>query len=422
MNIFALSGLDRFNPAQGGARGMRIAATGLLLLMAALYLTARHFSIGHDGWSFVRAFAEAAMVGGLADWFAVTALFRHPLGLPIPHTAIIPRNKDRIGDSLASFLRDNFLIPSVVARRMARIDAATAAGRFLSQPPAEGGRLREGASKLVASMLESLDDERLGTMVKGAIASRLRALDISPLLGQALAAAINQDRHVPLLDGIVVWAGRTLRHNEALIREMVHERAGAILRWTGLDERLANAVIDGLDKLLVEMAADPHHPLRAKAEEGLATLAADLQTKPEMRAKVERLKEEIIANPAVVRWIDGLWQAGRAGLLRAARDPQAAMAGRFGEALRQLGTALQSDPHLGRTLNRFLRRTAVGMAASYGDAIVRLVSDTVRGWDAQTVTGRLEAAVGRDLQYIRINGTVVGGLVGLGLHLIDVLG
>jgi uncharacterized membrane-anchored protein YjiN (DUF445 family) len=400
---------------------MRVAATGLLLLMAATYLVARHFSTGHDGWSYVRAFAEAAMVGGLADWFAVTALFRHPLGLPIPHTAIIPRNKDRIGDSLAAFLRDNFLIPAVVARRMLRIDAATAAGRFLSQPPSEGGRLREGASKLLAAMLESLDDERLGAMVKGAIAGRLRALDVAPLLGQALAAAIKEDRHVPLLDAIVVWAGRTLGANEALIREMVHERAGAIMRWTGLDERLANAVIDGLDKLLGEMADDPHHPLRAKAEEGLATLAADLQTRTETRAKVERLKEEIIANPAVVRWIDGLWQAGRAGLLRAARDPQAAMAGRFGEALRQLGTALQSDPHLGRTLNRFLRRTAVGMAASYGDAIVRLVSDTVRGWDAQTVTGRLEAAVGRDLQYIRINGTLVGGLVGLAIHAIDSL-
>ncbi|HWL47472.1 MAG TPA: DUF445 domain-containing protein [Sphingomonadaceae bacterium] len=422
MTIFALTGLDRFNPVQGGARGMRVAATGLLLLMAATYLVARHFSTGHDGWSFVRAFAEAAMVGGLADWFAVTALFRHPLGLPIPHTAIIPRNKDRIGDSLATFLRDNFLIPAVVARRMMRVDAATAAGRFLSQPPSEGSRLREGASKLFAAMLESLDDERLGAMVKGAIAGRLRALDVSPLLGQALTAAIREDRHVPLLDAIVVWASRTLRANETLIREMVHERAGAILRWTGLDERLANAVIDGLDRLLAEMAADPGHPLRAKAEEGLAKLAADLQTRPETRARVERLKEEILANPAVARWIEGLWQAGRDGLLRAARDPRAAMAGRLGEALRQLGAALQSDPQLGRALNRFLRRMAVGMAASYGDAIVRLVSDTVRGWDARTVTGRLEAAVGRDLQYIRINGTVVGGLVGLGLHLIDVFG
>lgn len=422
MAFLALTGLDRFNPAQGGARGMRLVAGGLLVLMAALYLGVRHYAPPDPVWGYVRAFAEAAMVGGLADWFAVTALFRHPLGLPIPHTAIIPRNKDRIGDSLATFLRDNFLIPTVVARRMRGLDVAAAAGRFLSQPPAAQGRLREGGSRLIAAILEALDDERLGGMVKSAVATRLRALDVSPLLGQALTAAIGEDRHVPLLDGLVGWAHRTLAHNEHLIRDMVHERSGTILRWTGLDEKLASAIVDGLQKLLDDMASDPAHPLRLKAEERLATLAADLQRKPETRARVERLKEEIIANPAVARWIDGLWQTARAGLLRAARDPEAAMAGRFGEALRQLGETLQRDRDLARSINRFSRRAAVGLTASYGDGIVHLVSDTVRGWDAQTVTDRLEAAVGRDLQYIRINGTVVGGLVGLAIHFVDKIG
>ncbi|WP_380873309.1 membrane protein [Sphingomonas sp. DBB INV C78] len=417
MGLIARTGLDRFNPAQGGARGMRIAATGLLILMAAVYLLARsQEAAGSPVWGYVRAFAEAAMVGGMADWFAVTALFRHPLGLPIPHTAIIPRNKDRIGDTLAAFLRDNFLIPTVVARRLRRVDVAAAAGRFLAQPPTGEGRLREGASRLAASVLESLDDERLGGMVKGAIAARLKALDVAPLLGQSLRAAIAEDRHVPLLDGIILWAGRTLEANEHLIREMVHNRAGTIMRWTGLDERLATAIVDGLYKLVAEMADDPGHPLRTKAEEGLATLALDLQYDPEMQEKVARLKAEIIANPAVAAWIDGLWQQARNGLLNAARDPQAALAGRFGEALRQLGETLQQDERLRATINQFARRAAVGAVAAYGDSIVRLVSDTIRGWDAQTVTDRLESAVGRDLQYIRINGTVVGGLVGVAIH------
>jgi len=420
MNLLDRTGLDRFNPAQGGVRGMRIVATGLLVAMAALYLLSRAREPDAAAWGFVRAFAEAAMVGGLADWFAVTALFRHPLGLPIPHTAIIPRNKNRIGDSLAIFLRDNFLTASVVARRMRRIDAAGALGRLLASPP-RGGRLREGASRIAADILGALDDERLGGMVKGAIASRLRALDIGPPLGQALAAAINQSRHVPMLDGIVRWAGRTLEANEPLIRSLVHERAGSILRWTGLDEKLANAIVDGLNRLLTEMAENPAHPLRAKAEEGLATLAHDLQHDPAMRAKVGRWKDEIIDNPAVAAWIDGLWRNARAGLLRAARDPEAAIAGRFGEALRQLGLTLQQDPNLRRALNQFTRRATVGAVASYGDAVVTLVSETIRSWDAETVTGRLEAAVGRDLQYIRINGTLVGGLVGLTIHLIDVL-
>ncbi|MGH6781322.1 MAG: DUF445 domain-containing protein, partial [Sphingomonadaceae bacterium] len=390
---------------------------GLLVAMAGVYLLARSQEpAGPPAWGYLRAFAEAAMVGGLADWFAVTALFRHPLGLPIPHTAIIPRNKDRIGGTLATFLRDNFLIPTVVARRMRRVDVAAAAGRFLAQPPSGEGRLREGASRLVASVLESLDDERLGGMVKGAVVARLKAFNIAPLLGQTLRAAIAEDRHLPLLDSIIIWAGRTLEANEVMIRDMVHNRAGAIMRWTGLDERLANAIVDGLHKLLSEMAEDPAHPLRAKAEEGLATLALDLQYDPTMQEKVARLKAEIIASPAVAAWIEGLWQQARAGLLRATRDPQAAMAGRFGEALRQLGETLQQDARLRGTINQFARRASVGAVAAYGDAIVRLVSDTIRGWDAQTVTGRLESAVGRDLQYIRINGTVVGGLVGVAIH------
>jgi uncharacterized membrane-anchored protein YjiN (DUF445 family) len=407
-------------PVQGGAEQMRMVATGLLLAMAAIYLTTRVYESLHPALGFVKAFAEAAMVGGMADWFAVTALFRHPLGVPIPHTAIIPRNKDRIGDTLALFLRDNFLTPRVVARRMGQMDLAGAAGRFIVEAPDRGGRLKEGASRLAADMLGALDPERLGGMVKGAISNRIAELDLAPLLGQALAAAIAEGRHRPLLDGIIRWGAKTLEGNDALIREMIHERAGAVLRFTGLDETLANKIIDGLNKMLADMADDPTHRLRAKAEEGLAHLAIDLQDDPKMQARVADLRDEIMQNPAMRRWLDGLWESARAAMLRAARDPDKVLAGKFGEALQQLGETLQKDPELRATINRFARRTVVGVTASYGDQIVKLVSDTVRGWDAQTITDRVEGAVGRDLQYIRINGTVVGGLVGLALHAIDV--
>lgn len=420
MNLLDRTGLARFNPAQGGARGMRVLATTMLAAMAAIFIAAANLEEVHPAWGFVKAFAEAAMVGGIADWFAVTALFRHPLGLPIPHTAIIPKNKDRIGDTLAAFLRDNFLTASVVARRMRDLDVAGAVGRFLAQPPGEG-RMREGASRLVADMLEALDQERLGGMVKSAIAARMRSMEIAPLLGQTIEAAIDEQRHVPLLDGLVTWAGRTLDANEDMIRTMVHERAGWIVRLAGLDERLAEAIIEGLRKLSIDMAIDVEHPIRAKAQEGLVRLAWKLQNDPETMAKVEAWKNEMIANPAVSRWVDGMWEKSRAGLLKAARDPDAALAGKFGEALRQLGETLQQDPRLRQAINQFARRAAVGAVATYGSNIVALVSDTVRGWDARTVTDRLEAAVGRDLQYIRINGTLVGGLVGLTIHTIEVL-
>ncbi len=270
-------------------------------------------------------------------------------------------------------------------------------------------------------MLDAFDQQRLGGMVKTTIGQRLRALDMSPLLGQALTAAIAEGRHAPLLDGIIRWAAKVLSANEYMIRAMVHERAGSVMRWTGLDETLANKIIDGLDNLIHDMADDPGHPLRAKAEEGLAALAHDLQHDEKMRARVEALKAEIIDNPAMQRWLDGLWEQARAAMLRIARDPDAALTGQLGEALRQLGETLQRDPMLRATINRFVRRTAVGMAADYGDGIVRLVSETVRGWDARTITRRLENAVGKDLQYIRVNGTLVGGLVGLIIHSVDVL-
>src|SRR3954469_19068419 len=413
--------LARFNPAQPGARGMKIVATGLLVLMAAVFAAARALEAHSPALSYVKAFAEAAMVGGLADWFAVTALFRHPLGLPIPHTAIIPRNKDRIGEALASFLKENFLIPSVVARRMRNIDVAGATGRFLQTPAGEGIRIRAGASRLIADIFESLDDERLGGIVKGAIASRIRTMEISPLLGHALASAINEDRHVPMLEAAIRWMARALDANEPLIREMVHKKANWVLKLAGLDAKLADAIVDGLRKLTVEMSTDPAHPVRIKVEEALAQLANDLQTRPETRERVEAMKEQLLDNKSVSLWIDALWQRGREAIIRAARNPDAVLAGKLGDVLKSMGGTLEKDRRIRGAINQFARRAVVGMAASYGGSIVKLVSETIRGWDARTVTARLEAAVGRDLQYIRINGTLVGGLVGLILHVIDKL-
>jgi uncharacterized membrane-anchored protein YjiN (DUF445 family) len=413
--------VSRFNPAQPGAAGMKAVATGLLVVMAAVFALTRALEPQYPWFSYVKAFAEAAMVGGLADWFAVTALFRHPLGLPIPHTAIIPRNKDRIGEALASFIRENFLIPSVVARRMQRLDVAGAAGRFLRTPAGEGTKIRSGASRLIADVFESLDDERLGGIVKGAISNRLRKMEVSPLLGHALASAINEDRHVPMLEAAIRWTARALDANEQLIRDMVRKKANWVLKLAGLDAKLADAVMDGLRKLTVEMSTDPAHPVRRKIEEALAQLANDLQTRPETRERVEGIKEQLLDNESVSLWLDALWQRGREAVIRAARNPDAVLAGKLGEVLKSMGGTLEKDRRIRAAINQFARRAVVGMAASYGGSIVKLVSETIRGWDAQTVTNRLEAAVGRDLQYIRINGTLVGGLVGLILHVIDKL-
>src|SRR5438132_7122901 len=370
--------LSRFNPAQPGTQGMKVVATGLLVVMAAVFVAARALELQYPWLAFVKAFAEAAMVGGLADWFAVTALFRHPLGLPIPHTAIIPRNKDRIGEALANFLKENFLIPSVVARRMRHIDVAGAAGRYLKTPPGEGTRIRAGASRLIADLFESLDDERLGGIVKGAIAARIRRTEVSPLLGHALASAINEDRHVPMLEAAIRWMARALDANEPLIREMVHKKANWVLKLAGLDAKLADAIIDGLRKLTVEMSTDPAHPVRMKVEEALVQLANDLQTKLETRERVEAIKEQLLDNQSVSLWLDTIWQKGREAVIRAARNPDAVLAGKLGEILNTMGATLESDARIRAALNQFARRAAAGTAASYGSQIVRLVSGTVR--------------------------------------------
>ncbi len=397
-------------------RDMKIIATGMLVVMAIVYFAAKSYEPVHPALGFVRAFAEAAMVGGLADWFAVTALFRHPMGIPIPHTAIIPRNKDRIGDTLANFLRDNFLVSKIVAQRMYRVDMAGAAGRFLKSPSGGEGRLRFGASRMFADIIGSLDQDRLGSMFKGAVKKQATQLDIATPMGQILEAVMSENRHGPLIDSTIKWAYRTLDANEHVIRTIVHERANTVMKWTGLDDRLSNEVMDGLYKLLADMATDTNHPVRAKSAESLAQLADELQNDAELRRRIEEWKLEMLENPAIANWIDGMWEHGREALLKASRNPDAALAGQFGDALVQLGGSLQKDEILNRQLNRFARRAVVGVVSSYGDNIVKLVSETIRGWDAQTITDRVENAVGRDLQYIRVNGTLVGGLVGLTLH------
>ncbi len=325
---------------------MRLAATGMLAFMAVAFVATKQMLGVHPAWGYAHAFAEAALVGGLADWFAVTALFRHPLGIPIPHTAIIPENKDRIADTMAQFLRENFLVPAVVARRMAAMNVAGAAGEFLAAPTGETrSRITGGAAELLAEVLESLDPARLGTQVRGGLAAQLAKLEIAPLLGRMLENAIADRSHLPLMDGLIRWSGLTLEDNEDTVREIIRSRANAVLRWTGLDERLSASVLDGLYRLLAEVLVDREHPLRHKMEEGLETLARDLQHDPKTREKIESLKREMLENPALADWWMGVWERIRRSLIRRARDPGKRAGRRIAH-------------HAGRTGQRAKRRCA----------------------------------------------------------------
>jgi len=383
--------------------------------MAAIFLVANHYTPAYPWAGYVRAFAEASMVGGLADWFAVTALFRHPLGIPIPHTAIVPNNKDRIANTIGRFLRTNFLVPSVVARRLDGLDLAGAVARRLTQSQG-GGRLREGFAVVARQMLASLDDAAISAMVRGSVDKRLRALDLSTLLAQVIESAIENRRHGALVDAGLRWVSRALADNEALIRDQVRERTGWFVRMAGLDDQISDQIIGALNKLLTELAADPSHPMRLKATESLVGLAFDLKHDPLTRTRVEGFKEELLAHPAVTDYLDGLWASTKAGLMKAADNPQLLSEGPLGSMLARLGSTIEDDPGMRASINAYARRGIVAAVAGYGDQITALVSDTIRSWDAEMVTEKLETIVGRDLQYIRMNGTIIGGLAGLTIY------
>ncbi len=397
---------------------MRLVAGALLVLMAGLFVVSRRLVGVHPAWGYAAAFAEAAMVGGLADWFAVTALFRRPLGLPIPHTAIIPVNKDRIADSLAGFLRTNFLTPQVVARRLHQLDAARVLGDYLANPVRESGRIGDSLGHLLAEILETLDPDKVGRPAKAMLRAQMERIELAPLAGQMLHGMLVDGRHMPLIDSLVRRAGLLLEANEGALRALIHDRANTLMRWTRLDDRLASALLDALYALLAETLVDPAHPLRVKIDETLSNLAQDLVNDPALAQRVARMKSDALGNAAFAAWLDGIWERSRAGLITLLRAPGDG-AGEFGAGLAGFGRALGNDPALRAMVNRFARRALAGLANRHGGDIVRIVSETVRRWDGRTVSARIEGAVGRDLQFIRINGTLVGGLVGLALHAVE---
>lgn len=410
---------DEIDPplSERAAEGVRLRrlATGLLLLMVALLgLSTWAIRAVHPQFVWVQAFAEAALVGGLADWFAVTALFRRPMGLPIPHTAIIPRSKDRIGEALANFLKDNFLTAGNVVRRLEGFDAASALASILERP-ASGGRVRLGLSGLLRQLADTPAASEVVQKLQQGTLTRLESLEVSPLLGQMLQVMLENGRHRPVLDQLIAWSNRTLDSEEQLVRSMVEERTGWLLKLVNVDNRIADELLKGIRGLLAELADNPQHPVRLKAEAALQRFALQLQHDDELRAKVERLKRDLLQNPAVANWLEGIWTRAKHGL------HDLLLGDGFAAIGQSMAQALQTDPMLRQAVNQLARRSAASLATDHGAAIVTLVSDTVKGWDAATITNKMEYAVLRDLQYIRLNGTLIGGLIGMLIHAVLLL-
>jgi uncharacterized membrane-anchored protein YjiN (DUF445 family) len=394
---------------------MRMIAGALLLLMAALYLLAVLNQTQAPGWGYLRAFAEAAMVGGLADWFAVTAIFRHPLGLPIPHTAVIPRNQERIAGALGEFVTVNFLAPEIVRERLQKEDLAGGLGRQLAEPAA-AQRIAGGIMNALPSLADLLDDEVVADFLRRQIGDLSRDERLTSAIGRGLSLLTAHGRHQPVLDAALSEGWRALEEHEPAIRAQVRAQTSWIWRVIALDARASDALISAIEETLKAISRDQAHPARQRITELLQKLSADLQSSPELRSQVERIVADLLAHPTVGAYFADLWRSLRAAMRTAAETPDATARTTLADAIARFGAALANDPQVQASLNKRLRDLLTEIAGRHGRDIGALITETICGWDTKTVVDKLEQNVGPDLQYIRINGTLIGGLIGLSIH------
>lgn len=394
----------------------RALATGLLVLMAFLFVALKFVPQPGFWTQMLRAAAEAAVIGALADWFAVTALFRHPLGLPIPHTAIVPRNKDRIGDGLGRFVERNFLDPDLVATRLRALDPATRLAAWLTRP----GNAEAVADRLAATLpglIRSAEDRELRNFFVQAQGERLRSVEVAPLLGRVLDLLLAGGHHQAAIERMVAAALDYVERNESRLESLVGERSGWWIPRT-VDRRMARAVTQGVRELLAELL-DPASHARIRLEMAVEGLAADLRSDPNTRAKVEATKRQILDQPEIQAWLGRLWDDMRGAILADLGGPDGRMRAAAAAALRSFGPSLEADPVMRTRLNVAVEALAVRLVVPWRRGIGRFIADVVRSWDARTVTERLELAVGSDLQYVRISGTLVAALAGTGLFLVN---
>jgi uncharacterized membrane-anchored protein YjiN (DUF445 family) len=394
---------------------MRLIAGGLLVLMALVYLLAVSQHDQGPAWGYARAFAEAALVGGLADWFAVTAIFRRPLGLPIPHTAVIPRSKERIAQALGEFVAVNFLAPEVISVRLRDQDLATALGRSLADT-ATARRVADGVLDALPSIFELLDDEVVSDFMRRQIGEFSRDERLSTMIGRALKLLTEHGRHQPVLDAALAEGWRALEEHEPAIRAQVRARTSWVWRLIALDARASDALISAVEDTLRQIAAQPDHPARRRITDMLGKFSDDLQRSPALRAQIERVVGDILAHPAVAAYFAELWRALKAAMRAGAETPDSSARAALAGAIERFGAALLDDTAVLDTLNRRLRALLTEISGRHGRDVGALISETIRSWDTQTVVEKLEQNVGPDLQYIRINGTIIGGLIGLTIH------
>jgi uncharacterized membrane-anchored protein YjiN (DUF445 family) len=393
---------------------MKATSSGLLVAAAVLYVLCRTVGDGHGVWGYLQATAEASMVGGIADWFAVTALFRHPLRIPIPHTAIIPRKKDQIGEGLAEFVSQYFLTPEVIGERVAAARVPRRVGEWLADP----GHARQVAEELsgaVGGLASVLHDDELRTAVAGFADKRLRELEVSPLIARLLEAACNSGQHQAALTVMLRGLMRFLDQNRALLRRRVAQESPEwVPEW--VDDRVFAKGFSALQSFLADVSIDETHELRDTFDAQLRAFAQRLRSDPEQRARVERAKVQLLDRPDARDWLATLWTNLKRIVIDGAADPESDLRRSVESVTVRVGMALRDEPAIGAKLDDALQRLTGHVITHYADDLAGVISATVGRWDTAETSRRLELQVGRDLQFIRINGTVIGALAGLAIY------
>ncbi|MEU6549717.1 DUF445 domain-containing protein [Streptomyces sp. NPDC046915] len=409
--------MTAFTPAdeerQRGVRRMKLTATAMLLFVAVVYVLAKVAShAGAGPWAdYVAAAAEAGMVGAMADWFAVTALFRHPLGLPIPHTAIIPTKKDALGVSLGEFVGENFLSQDVVRQRLRAVGIGSRLGAWLAEPE-HADRVTAELATALRGALTVLRDQDVQAVVGEAITRRADAQEIAPGIGKMLEKVVGDGGHRRVVDLVVARAHDWLVLHGDSVMDAVQ---GGAPGWTPrfVDKKVGERVYKELLRFCTEMRDMPTHPARGALDRFLTDFASDLQSDTDTRARVERLKGEVLGRGEVQDLIASAWTAVRAMIVSAAEDERSELRLRVRASLLSLGSRMAVEPKVQDKVDSWVEGAAVHVVTTYRKEITSLITDTVASWDAEHTTRKIEAHIGRDLQFIRINGTVVGSLVGL---------
>ncbi len=401
-------------------RKMRRLATSLLLLMVAVFLAADFFEKGRPWLGFVKAFAEAAVVGALADWFAVTALFRYPFGLKLPHSAIIPTNKDRIGESLGKFVEKNFLTPEAISEKLKSADIAGTIADWLSEP-GNTERAAEEIGDFLPKLLDTLNDEDVRSFIATNAASAVRAINLAPLAGNLLEILTSRNKHQELFDKALMLAADLFEKHKPDLQSRITKESGLIFLLVGGDTKLYNKVVSVVGRTLEEIASDPAHEARKRFNAVMAEFISKLQTSSEYRAKIEEMREEVLGNPAVAHYIENVWTDIKEAALKDLAEPGSVIRTRTKEAISAVYRGALADAHIRSRLNRWIRDAVVNAVSGHRNEIGNMIADRVKKWDAGTITRKLELEVGKDLQYIRINGTIIGGFIGLLIYCISLI-